>query len=249
MRRSSPRDTSDRLFLTTTRLTLDATDDSSLMQAMTLRGLHGEQMTTIEHAHPYGFTARPKQPTQESGGAGAMDGAPSPSQGKKQRAEAFVMFVNGNRSHGVATVVADRRFRPNNLQEGETVLHDDQKQQVFIGRDRIVVNTDKEVHVQRGDAHALLTDGKHKLQYGDVSVTMIGSKVWLGAEGKGAAVITENGPSKRIFAVVDEGDATMAAAQIAQRTMKGQTPTQPAPSVPAPAGDTTAPFTLNGGTF
>jgi len=224
MRRGSARDTSDRLYLAASRHTLDDTDDSPLMQSLTLRGLHGEaQGPTIEHAHPYGFTARPKKPTDDGGGTtgsgGGTTGA-APGGGKKRRAEAFVMHVGGNRSHGVAVVVADRRFRPNNLQEGEVVHHDDQGQQVYIARDRIVVNTDKEVHVQRGDAHALFTNGKTKLQYGDMSVTMKGGKVYLGSESASHKVLTVDGPSEKVFAVISESDRKMAAAPIAKRKQK-----------------------------
>lgn len=208
MKRSTVRETSDRVVIAGTRTTLDDTNDEPLMQEVRLRGFHAEKVTDIEHAQPYGFTARPKKPTEENG--------------KKRRAEAFVLFLNGARQHGVAVIVADRRFRPNNLDEGEVVNHDDQLQQVYISRDRIVVHSDKEVHVQRKDAHALLTDGKHKLQYADISVTMKGGKVYLGAEGKGSPVLTEAGPSKRVFAVIDETDGAMQAAKTAKRTVKQQ---------------------------
>lgn len=48
----------------------------------------GDSKGGIEHLEPYGFTAR------------ATAGA-----------EAIVLFPDGDRSHGVAVVVADRRYR------------------------------------------------------------------------------------------------------------------------------------------
>jgi phage gp45-like len=225
MRRTNLRDTSDRQVISATRLTLDSTDDSPMMQQAQLRGFHNEQMGDIEHAHPYGFTARPKKPTKANGQTGGSAGASGATQGggqQQEKAEAFLIFVNGNRSHGVAVVVADRRYRPNNLQEGEVALHDDQGQQVYVSRDRVVVNTDKEVHVQRGDAHALFTDGKTKLQYGNMSVTMKGGKVFLGKEGVSHQVLTVDGPSNVIFASIDETDSAMQAAPTAKRTVKSQ---------------------------
>lgn len=55
-------------------------------------------------------------------------------------AEAVVLFPGGGRSHGVAVVVADRRFRLKGLARGEVALYDDQGQSVTLTRAGIVVN-------------------------------------------------------------------------------------------------------------
>jgi phage gp45-like len=217
MRRASSRDTSDRVGHGVSRATVRSTDDSPLLQELALNGFAGsgggtEQADTIEHAQPYGFTARPKGPSKDPDG------------GEGQRhAEAFVIHANGNRSHGVAAVVSDRRYRPNNLKEGEVVNHDDQDQQTYYSRDRVVIHVPagKEVHVQTADGtHVLCAAEKVKIQRGDISVTCKKGKVYLGAEDGGSAVLTIDGPSTKVFAIIDGGDSPMQAAPIAKRTKK-----------------------------
>lgn len=77
----------------------------------------GEPKGGIEHLEPYGFTAR------------ATAGA-----------EAIVLFPDGDRSHGVAIVVADRRYRLKGLKGGEAALYDDLGQKVHLTRNGIVVD-------------------------------------------------------------------------------------------------------------
>lgn len=71
------------------------------MQTLQLRMMAGEQKDDVEHFEPFGFTSRPL--------AGA---------------EHVSLFFDGDRSHGVTLVVADRRYRLTGLQEGEVALHD-----------------------------------------------------------------------------------------------------------------------------
>jgi Bacteriophage Mu Gp45 spike protein len=127
MRWSNSRDASDRVAgAASSRMTVSSVDDSKLMQQMTGAGFAGEQQQDIEHAHPYGFTAVPQ--------------APSMIGGIMRMAEAFFAFMNGNRSHGVALVTGDRRFRLFGLQPGEVALHDDQGHQSHITRNGVVMS-------------------------------------------------------------------------------------------------------------
>lgn len=71
------------------------------MQTLQLRLLAGEQKDDVEHFEPFGLTSRPL--------AGA---------------EHVSLFFDGDRSHGVTIVVADRRYRLTGLAEGEAALHD-----------------------------------------------------------------------------------------------------------------------------
>jgi phage gp45-like len=214
MKYTTTREVGNRVYNSVSRMTLDAANDQPLLQELKLRGFSGEAMDTIEHAHPYGFTAVPKNPTTENG--------------VQKRAEAFVTFLSGNRSHGVAISTSDRRYRPNNLKEGEVVNHDDQLQQVYFSRDRIVIDSTKEIAIQRGDAHVLLTSGKVKIQYGQLSVTITNDKILLGSETKAThAVLTADGPSTKVFAVLDETDSAMTAAATASRTAASTTPPPP----------------------
>jgi hypothetical protein len=127
MRLSSSRDASDRAGgAASSRMTVSTVDDSTLMQQMTGAGFAGESQQDIEHAHPYGFTAVPQKPSMIGGILKA--------------AEAFFAFMNGNRSHGVAMVTGDRRFRLFGLQPGEVALHDDQGHQIHITRNGVVMS-------------------------------------------------------------------------------------------------------------
>lgn len=72
------------------------------MQTLQLDLLEGETKDRLEHFEAYGFTSHPK--------AGA---------------EAAVVFLDGDRSHGLVLVVADRRYRLRGLADGEVALHDD----------------------------------------------------------------------------------------------------------------------------
>ena len=60
------------------------------MRELQVRLLADEVRDELEHVEPYGFTSEPKG-----------DGKP----------EAFALFFDGDRSHGVVFAVADRRFR------------------------------------------------------------------------------------------------------------------------------------------
>lgn len=91
-------------------------DAAKKMQALQLDLLAGETADNLEHFEPYGFTSRP------------LPGA-----------EALAAFVDGDRSHGIVVVVADRRYRMTNFEEGEVAIHDDQGQSVHLKRDGIVI--------------------------------------------------------------------------------------------------------------
>lgn len=80
-------------------------------QSVQVALLAGEAKDAVEHAEPYGFTAHPQ--------AGAT---------------AVVVFVGGDRSHGIATVVSDPRVRPGNLAAGEVCVYTDEGDEIRIQR-------------------------------------------------------------------------------------------------------------------
>lgn len=92
-------------------------NSTTKMQGLQVRLLSGEAKDDVEHFEPYGFTSHPK-----SG------------------AEHITLFMDGDRSHGVTIVCADRRYRLTGLAEGEVALHDDQGQAVQLKRAGIVVD-------------------------------------------------------------------------------------------------------------
>lgn len=100
------------------RATVVLVNAESKMQSLQLNLRGDETKESVEHFEPYGFTSK------------AHAGA-----------EAITLFFNGDRSHGVAVVVADRRYRLKSLASGEVSLHDDQGQVVHLKRDRVLIET------------------------------------------------------------------------------------------------------------
>lgn len=120
MKFESGRGSSDRIGGGVTRTVISDVDDTQLLQELSYNGFPGEQQQTVEHAHPYGFSSHPKKPSKV--------------QGMMRHAVGFVSFLRGNRSHGVAFQVGDRRYRLMKMQEGEVALHDDQGQWIHLRR-------------------------------------------------------------------------------------------------------------------
>lgn len=110
------------------RGTLAAANPGSKMQGLQLRLMAGEVKDSVEHFEPYGFTSHP-----------------SPG------AEAVALFLDGDRSHGVVVVVADRRYRLIGLEAGEMAIHDDQGQKVHLTRTGIVIHTDQKIRLEAAD--------------------------------------------------------------------------------------------------
>lgn len=87
------------------------------MQVLQIKGLADETLDGIEHFEPFGFTSRPL--------AGA---------------EHITVFVDGDRSHGISVVVADRRARPTDLEVGDVAVHDARGQRIHFTDAGIVIN-------------------------------------------------------------------------------------------------------------
>jgi phage gp45-like len=142
MQHNTSRTSADRHASGLGRTTFEKADDTKLMQNVKFSGVAGEQQQGIEHVHPYGFVNVPKAPTQQQSSSGS-DGSGSGQTAANQHrmaAESFMSFLGGARSHGVALVTGDRRYRLYKLAEGEVALHDDQGHQVHIRRDGVYVS-------------------------------------------------------------------------------------------------------------
>lgn len=90
-----------------------ATKDKCQMLGIEL--MAGDPKENIEHLEPYGFTSVPK-----SG------------------AEGLAIFPDGDRSHGVVIVAADRRYRLKGLKGGEVALYSDEGDYVALHRGRVI---------------------------------------------------------------------------------------------------------------
>lgn len=111
------RQLSSRIGNMIVRGVLRSVNAAGRMQVLQLGLLAGETKDRLEHMEPYGFTSHPKR-----------------------GAEAVAVFLDGDRSHGVVLVVADRRYRLQGLAAGEMAIHDDLGQKVHLTRDGIVID-------------------------------------------------------------------------------------------------------------
>lgn len=102
------------------RGTVKLVKSDSKMQSLQVGLLADEVADNVEHFEPYGFTSHPH------GGA-----------------EALVLFPSGDKSHGIAVVVANRRYRLQGLATGDVALYDDRNQSVILTANGIVINAVK----------------------------------------------------------------------------------------------------------
>lgn len=91
---------------------VSAVNSATKMQSLQLRLMADETKDNVEHFEPFGFTSRP------------LPGA-----------EHVTVFMDGDRSHGITVVVADRRYRLTGLQDGEAALHDAYGNKAHFKRD------------------------------------------------------------------------------------------------------------------
>lgn len=116
-----------------------AVNAAGKMQGLQLRLLAGEVKDGVEHFEPFGFTSCP------------LPGA-----------EAVAAFLDGDRSHGIVLVVADRRYRLPGLEGGEAALHDAFGNKVHLHKDGTIevvagakVQITSPLVTMSGDLHVL----------------------------------------------------------------------------------------------
>ena len=123
---------STRIANTIARAVVSLADDTKKLQLIQLGALADETIDDAEHHQPYGFSSVPL--------AGA---------------EAVVVFPNGYRSHPLAVVVSDRRYRPTAGQPGEVTVYNNTGAKVVITKDGDIVATPASGrHVKLGSAAA-----------------------------------------------------------------------------------------------
>lgn len=94
-----------RVMLMVARAVVGLVNDAPAMQELQISLFAGETRGAVERFQNYGFTS-----------------APHPG------AEAAVVFVGGNRDHGLIVAVDDRRYRITGLQNGEVAVYTDEDQ-------------------------------------------------------------------------------------------------------------------------
>ena len=122
-----------------TRATLEQSNDDPKLQEINVNLSHGEKARGVEHVQPYGLSSNPVAPSKESDGS-------------TKRAEVIVAHADGSRSHPVALMVSDRRFRPKGMKKGEVQLYDNQNQKVYLSDDGVVIESPKKLTLKVGSS-------------------------------------------------------------------------------------------------
>lgn len=113
-----------RIRLMLSRAVVSLINDAAKAQELQVDLLADETQDGVERWQNYGITSHP------------LPGA-----------EALVGCVGGLRSHAVAIVVQDRRFRLINLQPGEVALYDDLGNVVHLKREEVLIEGVDKVRV------------------------------------------------------------------------------------------------------
>lgn len=112
-------------------------DDSTKRQLLQIGVLAGEDIDTVEHFQPYGFKSVP------------LPGA-----------EAIAFFPNGDRSHPLAAVVDDRRYRPTGWEPGEAGIYHKDGAYVKMTKDGDIIAVPKAGRqIQLGGTGLVDSDG------------------------------------------------------------------------------------------
>ncbi|HDR2353267.1 TPA: phage baseplate assembly protein [Enterobacter roggenkampii] len=98
------------------RAVVTGLNTASKCQILQVELMPGEPKENVEHLEPYGFTSAP------------LTGA-----------EGFALFPDGDRSHGVILMVADRRYRIKGLQAGEVAIYTDEGDSITLKRGKTMV--------------------------------------------------------------------------------------------------------------
>lgn len=104
-----------RLRQIVTRGIVRLVDPAKLLQSLQVEAFAGETLDRVEHFEPYGFTSHP------------LTGA-----------EVLLFSLSGRRSHNVAGIVTDRRYRKKNLAPGEVAFFTDEGDVIHFKRGRLI---------------------------------------------------------------------------------------------------------------
>lgn len=132
-------DQSKRLASMLGRGVVLAVNAARKLQSLQLRLLADESKDAVEHFEPFGFTSHP------------LPGA-----------EHVTLFLDGDRSHGVTVVVADRRYRLTGLPAGGVAIFDSEGTSVVLSADGVA----KVTASARVEIDAPITKVLHDLDVG-----------------------------------------------------------------------------------
>lgn len=134
-----------KIFLLVGRAIVTAVDNSGVLQKIQVAGFDGETITDIERLQPYGLETYPVIASDES----------------------VILFVNGNRNadKGISIVVANRKYRPTDLAEGDVCIYS--KDSNLDNQNRITLKPiNNEIEIKTADSRKLILNTS-KMEYTD----------------------------------------------------------------------------------
>ena len=152
-----------KIFLLLGRGILQAIDNSEGTQKIQITALDGETISDMERFQEYGFETYPLS-----------------------NSEVLSVFFNGNRDHGIAICVHDRRYRPKDLTEGEIVMYTDEDATTPF---RIQMKRNR-IHYRRSDIEDIDIDSSKTEDIGgNKTETIGGNKTENISGGKSIAIV------------------------------------------------------------
>jgi phage baseplate assembly protein V len=176
-------DSHRRAYLSVQRGVVEKVNDKTKMQSVDVRVTQEELLTAVEHFQPYGHVAVPIKPGPKA-------------------AEAVIAFINGNRSHPVAIVVDDRRYRPTNWNAGEVGQYHYKGQYhkfTDTGWEYNAGNNKQPVTWTVGNSTFTIADGKITANVNGTKIVVTDGKIQFGDESANIPVMLETGPSQILF--------------------------------------------------
>lgn len=150
------------------RAVLAAIKNDEKTQKVQVVALYDETITNIERFQEYGLETYPKK-----------------------EAEVLINFINGNRDQGIVSCIHDRRYRPQNLSEGDVMLytHENKDNDDF----HIHLKTNKGMSI-KGDVINIGSDTDHTITITKTgkTVDIVGTGVNIGAASGHKAVCLED---------------------------------------------------------
>ncbi|WP_158812069.1 phage baseplate assembly protein V [Beijerinckia sp. L45] len=201
--RGNSLDASRRVYLSIARGTINAADDSHMMQTNDVRVLQNELLTGVERFQPYGVSSVPMAPANDSSG---------------KAAEAIIGFVNGSRSHPIVLAVDDRRYRPKNLKAGDSAMyhhsnaimkftddgfvHDQGSAKkpytLTVGNATLTV-ADGKITADVNGTNVVVSDGKVETTVKGTLLVVTDGKISFGSESASIPVMLQTGASTLLF--------------------------------------------------
>ncbi len=143
----------NRVRMLVARAVIRLVNDAAGIQVVQVSALQGETRAQLERFQEYGFSSVP------------FPGA-----------EAVVLFVGGDRGHGLVLAVDDRRYRIRSLEPGEVALYTDEGDEIVLRRDhKIEVTSAGEVTVSGATLVRVESAGALELEGATVAIAASGA--------------------------------------------------------------------------